>query len=237
MLSAVKQLQALRDRFDSRSASQPEFSITFGPGDQYHIGYVTDRASYAAHQGTEGSYREFKALCRQCVPLLQALKVCGLDNGDLLYWARDQVTHERRTLPRSPAYGDGEGTVEILSPLDPHPYRTVAMALTMFLVTVEPPAKDQGGADDKPKTAAPNDGQDTPQRPSKEALALATLADHPDWTDTRIAKEARCSRTTLYTFTKFMAAKAILQEGKNNLPRGNKYPDHDTEAWDNEGDG
>ena len=75
-----------------------------------------------------------------------------------------------------------------------------------------------------------------PIEPSKEALALAVLADHPDWSDTEIAKKAGCNRTTLYTFKKFMAAREILREGKNDIPRGSKFPDEGMEAWDNEGD-
>ena len=80
-------------------------------------------------------------------------------------------------------------------------------------------------------------GDDKPDRPSKEALALGVLADHPEWSDTHIAKKAGCNRTTLYTFKKFMAAREILREGKSNLPRGSKFPDDGMEAWDNEGDG
>jgi hypothetical protein len=76
-----------------------------------------------------------------------------------------------------------------------------------------------------------------PRPPSKEALALAVLADHPDWTDTKIAEAAGCKRTTLYTFNKFLAAKEILREGKNNLPRGSNFPDEPLEAWRDEGDG
>ncbi len=75
-----------------------------------------------------------------------------------------------------------------------------------------------------------------PERPSKEVLALVLLSVHPDWSDTQIAKVAGCNRTTLYTFKKFMVAREILREGKNDLPRGSKFPDEGMEAWDNEGD-
>jgi hypothetical protein len=89
-------------------------------------------------------------------------------------------------------------------------------------VSQSPPKRNQGGT-----------GNDL-ERPSKEALALAVLADHPGWSDTEIAKKAGCNRTTLYAFKKFMAAKEILREEKNNLPRGSKFPDEGMEAWDNE---
>ena len=89
-----------------------------------------------------------------------------------------------------------------------------------------------------PKASKPQGGgpRSEPEWPSKEALALAVLADHPDWSDTQIAKKAGCNRTTLYTFKKFMAAREILREGKSDLPRGSKYPDEGVEAWDNEDD-
>ena len=128
MAPTIKKLEALRKRFDERSQSQPGFSLTFGPGNQY-------RRTYTASPETVDSDREFDALCRQCIPLLQTLGVPGLESGDLLYWARDHVVHERHTVPRSWVYGQGEGTVELLSALD-HPYRLVATALSMFLETL-----------------------------------------------------------------------------------------------------
>ena len=76
-----------------------------------------------------------------------------------------------------------------------------------------------------------------PERPSKEALALAVLADHPDWTDKKIAEAAGCNRTSLYDFPKYQTAREILRKGKNDLPRGSKYRDKGIEALDNEGDG
>jgi hypothetical protein len=36
-----------------------------------------------------------------------------------------------------------------------------------------------------------------------EAKALALLVQHPDWTDTRIAKEVPCSRTSLYRWPRY----------------------------------
>ena len=56
------------------------------------------------------------------------------------------------------------------------------------------------------------------------------------WTDTDIAKKAGCSRTTLYTFERFMAAREILRNGRDNGPRGRKLPDKGIEAWEEEGD-
>jgi len=51
---------------------------------------------------------------------------------------------------------------------------------------------------------------------SGEARALAMLTDHPDWSDTRIAKAVGVNRTTLYDFPKFKKARALL---KGNAPQ------------------
>ena len=58
-----------------------------------------------------------------------------------------------------------------------------------------------------------------PQRPrqgriSKEAMALAVLADHPDWSDEQIAELAGCSRSSLYRFPRFAMARQALYRGK-----------------------
>lgn len=75
---------------------------------------------------------------------------------------------------------------------------------------------------------------DTDKNVSAEAKAMAILIDHPDWSDTRIAKEAGIYRTTLYGLPKFVKARRLLKEqGKKFLPRGNK--DGETgnmEAWE-----
>jgi hypothetical protein len=113
--------------------------------------------------------------------------------------------------------------------------------LNELIGTVEamsPSAAKTGKSDDASAVPPPAAAHEPdPERPSKEALALAVLADHPDWPDTEIAKKAGCNRTTLYTFKKFMAAKKILRAGRSNLPQGSKFPNEGMEAWDNEGDG
>lgn len=70
-----------------------------------------------------------------------------------------------------------------------------------------------------------------PGRLSGEAKALAVLAEHPDWTDKRIAEEAGVSRTTLYRYPKFREARKLIQEqGKAALPKGYQKRDGDIEA-------
>lgn len=66
-----------------------------------------------------------------------------------------------------------------------------------------------------------------------EARALAVLVKHPDWSDTKIAKEAKVSRTTLYRYPRFRAARATARDGgKASLPKGYKEQDGSLEAYD-----
>jgi hypothetical protein len=58
--------------------------------------------------------------------------------------------------------------------------------------------------------------------PTGEALALAMLVDHPDWSDTKIAKAIGVNRTTLYDWQNFKKAKEALKQGKNEFPKGSK---------------
>ena len=73
---------------------------------------------------------------------------------------------------------------------------------------------------------------------SHEARALALLVEHPDWTDKQIAKHVSCHAKSLYRWPRFVAARQAEKQGRNNLPRGTKYPDGDgssrVEAWDSD---
>ena len=94
------------------------------------------------------------------------------------------------------------------------------------------------GAQAAPRPELPASGSGTPDEPlSKEAKALAALADHPDWTDRQVAKAAGCQRSSLYRMARFMAAKRILKDGKDLMPEGKKDgKDGAVEAWDGGGD-
>jgi hypothetical protein len=73
---------------------------------------------------------------------------------------------------------------------------------------------------------------------SKEAMALAALADHPDWTDEQVAQAAGCQRGSLYRMPKYVAAKRVLKDRQDLLPRG--YQNRETgnvEASDDDGGG
>ncbi|MCX5653723.1 MAG: hypothetical protein NTY65_03620 [Planctomycetota bacterium] len=67
---------------------------------------------------------------------------------------------------------------------------------------------------------------------SKVARALAALTEHPDWTDEQIADAAGCCRESLYRMKKFMAAKALLKEGKHDVAGGSKSKEGGVEAWE-----
>ncbi len=68
---------------------------------------------------------------------------------------------------------------------------------------------------------------------SKRALALATLIQHPDWTDTQIAEAVGCNRTSLYKMPDFVKARKILKQAKSDIPRGEKNGEDGTvDAWD-----
>lgn len=72
----------------------------------------------------------------------------------------------------------------------------------------------------------------TKSRYTGVALALAMLAEHPDWTDKKIAKEIGISRTTLYTWPDFKKAKEILKQERKRLLKGSKNSKTgELEAW------
>lgn len=56
------------------------------------------------------------------------------------------------------------------------------------------------------------------ERISKESMALAALADHPDWPDDQIAELAGCSRSSLYRMPRYIMARRALQHGRQRFP-------------------
>jgi len=65
-----------------------------------------------------------------------------------------------------------------------------------------------------------------------EAAALACLIDHPEWSDKRIAKAIGLSRTSLYRYEHYKAAREMLKDsGKGALPEGYKTQDGRIEAY------
>lgn len=90
-----------------------------------------------------------------------------------------------------------------------------------------PSPAEQSNLSDTGVTGNAGDGLDG------EARVLAILVQHPEWSDTMIAKEARLSRTTLYRYPRYKAARAMGRHaGKAALPKGYKTKDGELEAYD-----
>ena len=67
---------------------------------------------------------------------------------------------------------------------------------------------------DKPVLVLFTADSDPYQGLEKEALALAWLTMHPEWTDEQIASKCGIARTTLYKFERFKSARKMLREGR-----------------------
>lgn len=57
---------------------------------------------------------------------------------------------------------------------------------------------------------------------TSEEKALAALVAHPGWTDTRIASYVGCSRTSLYRWPRYIAAREALESGRQQIPRADQ---------------
>jgi hypothetical protein len=71
-----------------------------------------------------------------------------------------------------------------------------------------------------------------PEKLSAKARVLAVWTEHPEWSDTKIAKAAGISRTTLYDYPEFKNLRATQKEGKKRIRRGSKTKDGTIEAID-----
>lgn len=68
------------------------------------------------------------------------------------------------------------------------------------------------------KLSEPSEGR-PPSGATKEDMAMAVLTRHPDWTMTKIAEAAGCSRTSLNRMGKFQNLRRLLAY---DIPRGEK---------------
>ena len=71
-----------------------------------------------------------------------------------------------------------------------------------------------------------------PPKLSAKAKVLALWVEHPDWSDTKIAKAAGINRTTLYDYIEFKKLRAGQQQDKNRIRRGIKDRDGNIEVMD-----
>ncbi|MBN2019293.1 MAG: hypothetical protein JW749_03610 [Sedimentisphaerales bacterium] len=67
---------------------------------------------------------------------------------------------------------------------------------------------------------------------SKEAQALICLVEHPEWSNTKIAKAIGVNRTTLYKWKFFKDSRKLMKEKERKIPYGNKDETGKIEAWD-----
>jgi len=106
-------------------------------------------------------------------------------------------------------------------------FEDIAQETQRAFATEKPAGKGEQGSGEKAGDTQRADGL------TGEALALAMLVKHPEWSDTKIAKAVGVYRTTLYDWPNFKKAKEVLKEGKKELPRGSKNGDTgDVEAWE-----
>lgn len=107
----------------------------------------------------------------------------------------------------------------------------------IVMVKTDQGTKFKADSADPPKKTEPkpDPGKDSP---SKEALALAILKDHPDWTNERIAEAVGVHVKTLSSkkWHDFREARKILKgHGKAATIRGYKDPETgDIDAWDDD---
>ena len=117
------------------------------------------------------------------------------------------------------------------------PLKYHARCLSALIVEVRQVIIDAGTVEGEP-AARPLDAEGGGENRNKqqeeltgEAKALALLVQHPEWTDTAIAEAVPCSRTTLYDWPKYMAAREALRQGRGQKPRGTRDADGNLEAW------
>jgi len=94
----------------------------------------------------------------------------------------------------------------------------------LLLTNSDGKARDTAKKHEKPKLQA--------EKLSAKAKALATLVEHPDWSNTKIAEAAGISRTTLYDYPEFKAARKMQKQNKEKIPRGRKDQEGNVEAID-----
>lgn len=175
---------------------------------------------------------ELARLCSQYYPLLLndlhrilerlkplRLSLCGTQ---LRAWGRDYrfASHEANSIRHLvEQYHLGSKVVPLESDaFADHPIRQEGILATngegMFWLE-EP-------EDEKHKPALvifPTRKSERPrERLSKEAMALAALADHPDWSDEQIAELAGCNRSSLYRMPRYVMARRMLQSSRQRFP-------------------
>ena len=133
--------------------------------------------------------------------------------------------------------------------LDPWPVgcehpEQYAMLLHFGVPKLEPKHSDLVSgflSDVRADLGATGDGMETPKAITPttdtltgEAKALAVLVQHPEWNDKQIAEAAGCSRTSLYRWGKFKAAREVLRSRRTTCCAAKRTPIRATSKRGNE---
>ena len=128
--AAHARLRAIGAILYERSIGQPGFGVTLNshkPGRDISI-CVVGKPGEQQHDRQRQALREFFAIGKQAKPLLVQLGAMR-DDENVLDWAFRNVENDREKVP-----GPRGGVVEIEGPCD-HPYRALALAISIFLGT------------------------------------------------------------------------------------------------------
>ena len=131
-------------------------------------------------------------------------------------------------------------------PPDPQTARVMALLGWMLVIQLRGRKGHRAAADELLKLKVLADSLDGGKAPdgagkeeagrtaaelSQEALAIGAFVDHPGWTNKQIAKAAGCHPKSLDRWELFKAARAIMRQGKAELPRGAKPKKGEIEAY------
>lgn len=151
--------------------------------------------------------------CQHIVDRLQPVRV-SLHGRKLRAWGRDYLfTAEQAPFVRQLVRQYERGLVIELpkSSLDDHPaVADGVLRLDSGSCWLQEPDEEA----DKPVLVQFASDADPYAGLEKEALALAWLTMHPEWTDGEIADRCGIARTSLYRFKRFMAARSVQKEGR-----------------------
>lgn len=150
----------------------------------------------------------------------------GYDEGGLAQELADELDYVAEWWNRAV----GHGTVAI------HPDGSASLqeeADEVEDLDLRDPDFEAPEVDVPPDQASVGQVPTPPKGLTKKAMALALLADHPDWTNERIAKAVGCHPKYLSQLPQFKAAKrAIRASGRGQMPHGSKTVEGDIEAWE-----
>ena len=156
---------------------------------------------------------------------------------DAAHWALHTLL-ARGVLTLEPAIPDdraGGGGGHAMYPGGWDNYRNIAVRPADRLPAAGPLGHPSDQAQERIRAQAAGSPLQDPYGPksklSAEAMALAILTEHPDWTNAQIAAQVPCHPKSMYRFKKFVAARELLEKTRHERVRGSKGRDGSIEAW------